>query len=55
MSETKSNILVNLVKKSVGLPTGSGSCCGAQPAQPATGCSCGAEPKPEAKADGEAQ
>ncbi|HYF78250.1 MAG TPA: hypothetical protein VD973_14000 [Symbiobacteriaceae bacterium] len=38
MSEQKNtNPFVNLIKKAVGLPTGSSSCCNPAPAAPAAG------------------
>lgn len=53
MSTRNENLLVKLIKKSVGLPTGDANCCGAPAEQPkdccgaeasqSSGCGCGSE------------
>ncbi len=62
MSTQDENVLVKLVKKSVGLPTGSSSCCGAPAASTSADCCgttasgecCGAEAQQTSPECGEA-
>lgn len=42
MSTQNENLLVKLIKKSVGLPTGKSDCCGASAAQSSDCCGAGA-------------
>ncbi len=51
-AEQKSNVLVNLIKKVVGLPVAQSNCCGTavQPGATADSC-CGTPTQPAAKTD----
>jgi hypothetical protein len=48
MSEKNSGVFVNLVKKAVGLPNGSSSCCGSTTAASESSCCSTAPAKAEA-------
>lgn len=52
MSEQKNGVFVSLIRKAVGLPTASSSCCGstAAPASQASSC-CGPAPVKQAEAE----
>lgn len=47
MTEKKSGLFVNLVKKAVGLPTESSSCCGSVQVSTESACCSPAQPKAE--------